>query len=700
MPYFHYPPTRTVDQVDNFHGTEVPDPYRWLEDVNADETLEWIRAQNKLTFSYLESIPAREKIKERLTYLWDFPKASAPLKRGKRYFQLRNTGLQNQDVLYVMDDVSGPARELLDPNKLSADGTVALTYWEASKEGRMLAYATSASGSDWLTWKVRNVETGQDLPDLIEWGKFSNATWLPDGSGFYYARYDEPEEGLEYAGVNYYHKLFLHKLGQAQSQDELIYHRPDQKEWGFEPKVSDDGAFLVVHVWQGTDTRNRLFYQELDGDETVHELISELEAGFRFVGNDRHKFYLRSDLEAPRGRLIAINLKRPQRENWETLIPESDDLLEFVRLVNQQFIVLYLHDAYHLIKRFDLNGNLLGEIHLPALGSIVSLNDETSLFGNRDDRELFYTFQSFVTPPTVYRYDFSQDRTQTIFKPTIQFDFAPYNTQQVFVPSKDGTKIPLFLVYKRGLAKNGMNPALLYGYGGFNISMTPIFSISRLVWLEMGGVLAYACLRGGGEYGEDWHQAGMIHNKQNVFDDFISCAEYLIDEKITSTARLAIQGGSNGGLLVGACMTQRPDLFAAALPAVGVMDMLRFHKFTIGWAWVSDYGCSDDTDEFKSLYAYSPLHNLKPGTRYPATLITTADHDDRVVPGHSFKFAAALQSAQAGEAPALIRIQTKAGHGLGKPTAILIEEQADIWSFLVKELDIRPEGITPGDLKS
>ncbi len=687
MPKRTYPHTATVNQVDDYHGTLVSDPYRWLEDVDSPETLAWIKAQNELTLLFLEQIPARAKIRQRLTELWDYPKVQAPLKRGGRYFQLRNRGLQNQDVLYVLEALDAEPRTLLDPNTLSTDGTVALTNWEVSKDGWRLAYATSASGSDWLTWRVRDVATGEDLPDLIEWSKFSGAAWLPDGSGFYYARYAAPEPGEAYAGVNYNQKLYLHRLGEPQAQDRLIYERPDHKEWGFAPEVSDDGRYLILSVWKGTDVRNRLFYQDLQTKGEFVELIPDLEAGYHFVGNNGPVFYFRTDLAAPRGRLIAIDTAHPACENWKTLIAESRDVLESVKIVHGQFVAVYLHDAHHQIGLFNLDGSPAGEIALPTFGSI-SLYFGPSITGQREDDELFYVFHSFAHPVTVFRHDFQRGVSEPIFTPPINFDFGPYETRQVFVTSKDGARVPIFLVHKRGLVQDGRNPTLLYGYGGFNLSLTPEFKTGRLVWLELGGVLAWANLRGGGEYGEDWHKAGSLHNKHNVFDDFIACAEYLIAQGITSSPKLAIEGRSNGGLLVGACLSQRPDLFGAALPAVGVMDMLRFHRFTIGWAWVSDYGSSDDPEQFKTLYAYSPLHNLKPGTRYPATLVTTADHDDRVVPGHSFKFAAALQAAQAGDAPTLIRVQVKAGHGFGKPTAILIEEQADIWAFLVDALGV------------
>lgn len=680
-----YPPTHTVDQVDAYHGTRVADPYRWLEDTDSPETAAWVAAQNALTFDYLEKIPARQQLLARLTELWDYPRAEAPFKRSGRYFQLRNSGLQNQAVLYVLESLAAEPRLLLDPNTLSEDGTVALTGLAISQDGQYMAYATSASGSDWLTWRVRNVTSGTDLPDLVEWSKFSGAAWLPDGSGFYYARYTAPDPDKAYEAVNRNQELFLHRLGQPQSADALVYARPDQPDWGFGAEVSNDGRYLVLSIWQGTETRNRLFYQDLQAGGPVVELIADLEAAYQFIDNDGPVFFLRTDLGAPHSRLIALDTAHPAKggPGWREIIPERGDVLENVLLVNHQFLALYLHDAHHQLNRFALDGTCLGEIALPTLGTVIFAANQNT----RDDRELFYTFTSFAQPGTVYRYDFQGDASEVFFKPPLAFDFDPYLTRQVFVTSKDGARVPLFLVHRRDLQADGRNPALLYGYGGFSVSLTPAFAVGWLAWLERGGVLAVANLRGGGEYGEEWHQAGTFERKQNVFDDFIACAEYLIAAGITSSSRLAIQGRSNGGLLVGACLTQRPELFGAALPAVGVMDMLRFHKFTIGWAWVSDYGSADDPEQFKALLAYSPLHNIRPGTAYPPTLITSADHDDRVVPGHSFKFAAALQAAQAGDAPVLIRIQTKAGHGFGRPTRLLIEEQADLWAFLTDSLE-------------
>jgi prolyl oligopeptidase len=688
-----YPQTRRTDQKDNYHGAWIADPYRWLEDVDSPESLDWIAEQNQLTFSFLEDIPARSKIHQRLTELWDYPKMTDPVRRGGRYFTFRNSGLLNQDQLYVLESLEDEGRLLLDPNVLSEDGTVALANWSISRDGRFLAYATSDRGSDWLTWRVREVSSGDDLADAVFWSKFCGAAWLPDGSGFYYSRYAEPELGRAYEGLNYHQKLYFHKVGTAQSEDILVYERPDQKEWGFDSVASEDGCYLVVHIWLGTDTRNRVFYKDLEKGGEFVELIPNLEARYSFIGNDGHVFYFHTDQDAPRGRIIAIDTLAPGKQNWKTLVPQLPDTLELVKLAHNEFVTLYLHDAYHIIRRYSLEGDQLGTIELPTLGSILSINGKTHLFGNREEDEIFYTFHSFACPPTVYRFDLHLGTSQVLYTPPVNFDFSGYETRQVFVTSKDGTKVPMFLIHRKDQVWDGSSPTLLYGYGGFNISIPPMFAISRLIWLELGGVIAWACLRGGGEYGEDWHQAGMLQNKQNVFDDFIACAEYLIAEKITSPERLAIQGRSNGGLLVGACMNQRPELFGAALPGVGVMDMLRFHKFTIGWAWVSDYGSAEDPEGFKTLIKYSPLHNIQPGTHYPATLITTADHDDRVVPGHSFKFAAALQAAQAGEAPVLIRIQTRAGHGFGKPTSILIEEETDQWAFLVKVLRMEEEKV-------
>lgn len=681
-----YPLSKQVNQVDDYHGEIIADPYRWLEDVDSDETQAWVQEQNRLTISYLEKIPGRAGIKQRLTELMNYPRAAAPFKIAGRYFQLRNTGLQNQDVLYVLDSLDGKRQVLLDPNLLTEDSSVALVNWKVSPDGQLLAYATSSSGSDWQTWRIRDINTGRDMIDILEWCKFSNATWLPDSSGFFYTRYDPQIPGEEFIEVTQNQKLFLHKIGEPQSVDHLVYSRPDQPQWGFDTQISDDDKYLLLTIWQGTETRNWFFYVDLFLMDGFIELIHELEASYQFLGNDGPLFYFRTDYQAPLGKVIVIDINHPQKSNWSTIIPEAENMLESVYLIKDELIAIYLQNAHHKILLYEISGNIFGEIPLPSLGSLVVNVHEDYINGKREDDELFFLFHSFVYPPSIFRYDLKTEKTECLESPIVDFPFEDYTTEQVFASSKDGTKIPMFMVHRKDISKNQNTRTLLYGYGGFNISLTPSFMINRLVWLEQGSIFAMANLRGGGEYGEDWHQAGSLHQKQNTFDDMIACADYLISTGYTSSAYLAIEGRSNGGLLVGACMTQRPDLFGAALPAVGVMDMLRFHKFTIGWAWVSDYGSPEDPDQFPILRSYSPLHNIHAGINYPATLITTADHDDRVVPGHSFKFCATLQSAQAGSAPILIRIQSKAGHGFGKPLAALLDEQGDILAFLTQAL--------------
>ncbi|MEJ1931344.1 prolyl oligopeptidase family protein [Nostoc sp. NIES-2111] len=679
----NYPTPRKSEQVDDYHGTLVADPYRCLEDPDSEETKAWIEAENQITFAYLGEISVREKIQQRLTKLWDYEKYGIPFKEGENYFYFKNDGLQNQSVLYTLKSLDGEPRVLLDPNKLSNDGTVALSGLAISDNGKLLAYGLSTSGSDWQEWKVLDVETGEDLPDHLNWIKFSGASWTNDHQGFFYSRYDEPNEATKLEDVNYYQKLYYHRLGTTQSEDILIYQRLDQKEWGFSGGVTEDGRYLIISVWLGTDSRNLVFYKDLTKpDAEVVELISQFEADYSFIEHDGTVFYFRTDLDAPRGRVIAIDIDKPDKEAWQEIIPQAEATLEGVSILNNQLIGDYLQDAHSQIKIFDLNGTFIREVELPGLGSVGGFG------GKRYDTETFYNFTSFTTPGTIYRYNLVTGESELFRKPQVDFNPEDYETKQVFYSSKDGTQVPMFITHKKGIELNGNNPTYLYAYGGFNASLTPTFSVSNLVWMEMGGVYVMANLRGGGEYGEDWHQAGMKDKKQNVFDDFIAAAEWLIANNYTKPVKLAIAGGSNGGLLVGACMTQRPDLFGAALPAVGVMDMLRFHKFTIGWAWTAEYGSSENPEEFPVLYAYSPLHNLKSGTAYPATLITTADHDDRVVPAHSFKFAAALQAAHNGNAPVLIRIETKAGHGAGKPTAKIIEEAADKWAFLVRTLDV------------
>jgi len=692
-PALAYPATRTVDQQDTYHGATVADPYRWLEDANSAETADWVKAQNQLTQGYLAQIPGRDAIKARLTKLWNYERFSVPFKEGGRYFYSRNDGLQNQSVLYTMKSLADMPRLLLDPNTLAADGTVALAGLAVSPNGKYLAYSTAASGSDWNEIKVRDIESGRDVADHIKWVKFSRTAWLHDGSGFFYSRYDEPTEAGKLAAVNYFQKLYFHKMGTPQSADTLVYDRPDNKDWGFSAEVTEDGRFLVITASQGTENKNRVFYKDLkQKDGKVVGLLEDFDAAYNFVGNDGNVFYFHTERNAPRGRIVAIDVRKPAVLSWKQVVPESGSTLISASLVNNQLLVDYLSDAHSLVKVFDLRGKPLHDIDLPGLGTASGFS------GKRTDTETFYAYTSFTTPSTIYRHDLKSNKSSVYRQPKVDFDPAAYETRQEFYTSHDGTRVPMFIVARKGIKYDGNNPTYLYGYGGFNVSLTPTFSVANLAWLEMGGVYVMANLRGGGEYGEQWHEAGTKLKKQNVFDDFIGAAEWLVAHKVTSPSKLAIGGGSNGGLLVGAAMTQRPDLFAAAIPQVGVLDMLRFHKFTIGWAWTSDYGSSDNADEFKALVKYSPLHNLKKGACYPATMITTADHDDRVVPAHSFKFAAAAQAAQAGQpgaAPILIRIDSKAGHGAGKPTTKQIEEVADRWGFLTRALHIDTSGAAP-----
>jgi len=675
-----YPKAKTVDQVDDYHGTKVSDPYRWLEDTDSADTHAWVEAENKVTFGYLEQIPYRSAIRERLLKLWNYERFTVPGQQGGRYFFQHNDGLQNQNVLLVAESLNAEPRVLLDPNTLSSDGTVALAGEAITDDGKLLAYGTAASGSDWEEWHVRDIDSGKDLPDLIRWVKFSGASWSKDGKGFYYSRYDEPK-GTALRDANYFQKLYYHTVGTPQSDDKLIYERPDNKELGFGGAVTDDGHYLVIFVWQGTSPKNRLYYKDLtQPNSEVVKLLDDFDAEYRFIDNDGPVFWIRTDLDSPRGRLIAIDTRHPEKSNWKTVVPQGPDKLEEANVVDNLFLISYLKDAKTEVRVHDLKGKFLRNVDLPGIGTAAGFG------GKRTYKETFYSFTSFISPTTIYRYEPSTGKSTVFRKPKVDFDATKYETKQVFYNSKDGTRIPMFLTYKKGLKLDGQNPTLLYAYGGFDISLTPAFTVPTVVWLEMGGVYALPNLRGGGEYGEEWHLAGTKERKQNVFDDFIAAAEWLISNKYTSTPKLAIRGGSNGGLLVGAALTQRPDLFGATLPLVGVMDMLRFQKFTIGWAWTSDYGSSDNADDFKWLYAYSPLHNLKPGTKYPPTMIATADHDDRVVPGHSFKFAATMQADQAGPAPVLIRIETKAGHGAGKPISKIIEETADQWAFVAHNL--------------
>jgi prolyl oligopeptidase len=686
-----YPPAVRGDTVDEVHGVEVADPYRWLEDPQAEDSRAWIEAQNELTFGFLERIPARESLKKRLTEVWNFERFGIPHKKGGRYFYSKNDGLQDQAILYWTPALDQQAKVLLDPNALSHDGTIALSGFSISEDGRYVAYGLQSGGSDWQVWRVREVATGEDLADEIQWVKFSSAAWSHDGKGFYYSRYPEPKTEKELTGENFHHKVYYHRLNDAQDQDELVFEKPDEKKWGFGARVTDDGRFLVVAVWKGTGNQNLLYVQDLTKKQELRlarpeasftGLVTEWKGDFSFVANEGTRFWIATDLEAPRRKLIQVDVENPDPKHWRTIIPEDEATLQGVSRVCDRLLASYLDDARSRVRVHDLDGAPLGDVALPGIGSAGGFE------GRRGDPETFYAFSAYTEPTTIYRYDVEAGESTVFRKPTVDFDGSHYETRQVFYRSRDGTKVPMFIVHRKGIELDGSHPTYLYGYGGFNISLTPGFSITQAMWLEMGGVLAVANLRGGGEYGEAWHQQGIKLSKQKVFDDFIAAAEYLIEERFTSPRKLAISGRSNGGLLVGAAMTQRPELFGAALPAVGVLDMLRFHKFTIGWAWVDDYGSPDDAKEFQALLAYSPYHAVRVGTSYPPTLITTADHDDRVVPAHSFKFAAALQHAHEGPNPVLIRIETRAGHGAGTPTAMQIDEAADVLAFLVEVLDI------------
>lgn len=683
-----YPKTQKVDHVDDYHGTKVPDPYRWLEtDVRTSKDVaDWVTAENKVTFGYLDTIPERDAIKSRLTSTWNYEKYGVPSKRGGRYFFTKNNGLQNQSVVYTMKALAETPAVLLDPNGWSKDGTVALSGMSVSDDGKYVAYGVAEAGSDWSTWHVMDIES-QKLLDELKWLKFTRAAWTKDGKGFFYSRFPAPEAGKTYQSLNTNQKLYYHRVGAPQAEDVVVYYRSDQPEWNYSPEVTDDGRYLVITTTKGTAPRYQISIRDLsDPYAAPVPLVEKFENEYSFVGNDGPVFYFKTDLNAPKGRLIAVDLRNPARENWKEIIPQSEATLADVNYVGGKFVDTYLRDAKSEVKVFDRDGKFVRNIELDGIGSAGGFG------GRSDDPETFYSFSSFATPPSVYRYDAATGEKKLLFRSNATINPADYEVRQVFYTSKDGTKVPMFITYRKGTKLNGNNPTLLYGYGGFNISMRPAFSPSRVVWMQMGGVYAMANLRGGGEYGEKWHEAGTKLQKQNVFDDFVAAAQYLIANKYTRPEKLAIMGGSNGGLLVGAAITQHPELFGAALPAVGVMDMLRFQKFTAGRYWVDDYGSSDNPEEFKALYAYSPYHNIKNGTKYPATLITTADTDDRVVPGHSFKFAAAMQEAQASQAPVLIRIETRAGHGGGKPTTKQIEETADEWAFLVKNLGMKLPG--------
>lgn len=673
-----YPSTEKVDQIDEYHGTAVADPFRWLEVDTAQEVGRWVKAQNEVTFGYLEKIPFREKIEERLTELFNYPRLSSPFRAGDYYFFSKNDGLQNQAVIYYQKGLEGEPEVFIDPNEWSEDGTTAISLAGFSQDDQYVAFTVAEGGSDWREIRVMEVATKRELSDRLEWVKFSGAGWHEDG--FFYSRYPAPTPGQELSGNNQYHSVYYHKLGTDQSEDKLVYRDEDNPAMYHYGGVSEDGRYYIMYAAPGTDGF-ATYYKDLKADGDFVELFPGYGNKSSFVHNVGEKFFILTDIGAPKYRLVEVDINQPAPENWKEIIPENDNLLQNVSSGGGYLFANYLQNATDRYYRMNYDGKGLQEIALPGTGSAGGLG------GEEDDEVLFYSFTSFIYPPTIFKYEVATGESTPFYQSELKFNPEDFEEKQVFYTSKDGTKVSMFIVHKKGLELNGNNPAYLYGYGGFNINLTPGFSSTYLVLLENGGVFAMPNLRGGGEYGEAWHQAGMLLNKQNVFDDFISAAEYLIAEGYTSSEKLAIAGGSNGGLLVGACMTQRPDLFAVTFPAVGVMDMLRYHKFTVGKGWIPEYGSSDDPEHFQNLLSYSPLHNLKDGTDYPATMITTADHDDRVVPAHSFKFAARLQEAHGGEAPVLIRIDTDAGHGAGKPISKIIEEQADRWAFFFYNTD-------------
>ena len=677
-----YPVTGTDQTTDTYFGREVADPYRWLEDDTSEATAAWVEAQNKVTDEYLSKIPFRDKLKQRLTELMDYEKIGAPVKKNGKYYFTRNDGLQNQSVLYVKESLDGTATVVLDPNKLSDDGTVALTYFAFSKNGKYLAYSIARSGSDWNEIFVIDLATGQHTDDHILWSKFGGPSW--QGDGFYYSAYEAPEAGKEFSDMNENHTVYYHKLGEPQSNDQLVYRNPKEPQRFYVSGVSEDERVLFIFE-SGAENGNNVFIKDLSQQNAkIIQLTEDMSYMYYPIEVVGDRIYFLTNYNAPKNKIMVAEIRSPKLEDWKDVVPESESVLSDVQLIGGKLVLIYEKDASEHAYIYSLEGRQLHEVSLPTLGSV-------SFRGDKDDREAFYVFTSFTFPSTIYKYDIDTNKSELYMAPKVAFNPDDYTTEQVFYPSKDGTIIPMFLTYKKGLKKDGTNPVLLYGYGGFNISLTPVFSTNRLVFLEKGGIYAQANLRGGSEYGEDWHQAGIKMNKQNVFDDFIAAAEYLIRENYTNKDRLAINGGSNGGLLVGAVVNQRPDLFKVAVPAVGVMDMLRYHKFTIGWNWASDYGTSEDSQEmFEYLYAYSPLHTIRnDGTAYPAILITTADHDDRVVPAHSFKYAATLQAANTGDAPKLIRIETKAGHGAGKPISKILDENADVYAFIMYNLGMK-----------
>jgi len=672
---YEYPDVTKEDATDEYFGVQVADPYRWLEDDNSVDTKAWVKKQNDLTFSYLDDIPYRDAIAERLTKVWNYERYSTPFKENGKYYFFKNDGLQNHAVMYVQDNLDAEPSVVLDPNKFSDDGTTSLGGQSFSKDGRYLAYSISEGGSDWRTVKVKDLETGKVLSDELKWIKFSGMSWKDDG--FFYSRYNEPEKGGELSAKNDFHQVYYHKIGTAQSEDELVFIDRDNPQRNFYVSTTEDERFLAMSSSEST-SGNALFFRDLSkGDLDFTPIIESFDHDFWVVDNSGDKLIVMTNYKAPNMRVVLIDTRRPSEGNWRELISESEQKLQSLDLIGGKILARYIKDAYSQVKIFSENGSYESDLELPGIGTVGGFS------GKREDKTAFYAFTSFTQPSTKYKYDITSGKSEVFKASNLDFKSQDYVTKQVFYKSYDGTEIPMFITHKKGVVLDGNNPTLLYGYGGFDISILPSFSTSNIILYENGGVYAVANIRGGGEYGKKWHEAGTKLEKQNVFNDFISAAEYLIDEGYTSPDKLAIEGRSNGGLLVGACMTQRPDLFKVALPAVGVMDMLRYHKFTIGKFWAGDYGTSEESEEqFRNLLSYSPVHNIKPGTAYPATLVTTADHDDRVVPAHSFKFASALQEGHEGDNPVLIRVDVDAGHGAGKSTEKTIEERADILSFM------------------
>lgn len=660
--------------IEDFHGTKVADPYRWLEDTSLVETKQWEEEMAAESAAYFTETESSKKDRERLTELWNFPKYFVPKKVNNKLFYLKNDGLQNQAILYVKQN--NEEHIVIDPNTLTDDGTVAMTNYVFNSDGTLVAYATSRNGSDWQEIKVRNTETGEDLVDFIQHVKFTNIAWSPDDSGFFYSRFPEPGTDAEEGTHN---KVYFHKLGTNQAEDTLVHEQPEDKDLMFSASLSQDKKYIMLHVYFGTASENRFYLKELDSDGPFVRLLDEQNAEYTYITNDGTQFYFHTDLDAPKGRIISIDVENPAKENWVEVLPEQELVVERIKFLNDQFIVVFLKHAYHVIHLFNRDGSFDKEIELPVIGSL------TDITVNKDEGEIYFGFTSFLHPTVVYNYHVVNGELRLDAQSDIAFDVEGYETTQVFYPSKDGTKIPMFLTHKKGLELDGENPVMLYGYGGFNVSITPSFNPAILRWLEKGGVYAVANLRGGNEYGEEWHRAGMLENKQNVFDDFITAGEWLIANKYTSTPKLSIMGGSNGGLLVAACMVQRPDLFGAVLCRVPVIDMLRYHKFTIGKYWIPEYGNAENPEQFPFMYAYSPLHNVKDGEKYPSILIATADSDDRVVPAHAKKFTATLKEKADKSSTVILRLEKKAGHGLGKPTSKLIGEWVDFYAFLEKE---------------